>query len=39
MSSKDQELPHDNEWEDFLAGAENKIQLTSLLLDYLKNDE
>ena len=36
MSSKDQELPHDNEWEDFLAG---EIQLTSLLLDYLKNDE
>ena len=39
LSSKDQELAHDDEWEDFLASAENKSQLTTLLADYLKSDE
>ena len=34
-----QELPHDNDWEDFLTNAKNKSQLITLLVDYLKSDE
>ena len=38
LSSIDQELPHDNEWFDFLGNAGNKSQLINLLVSHLTGE-
>ena len=38
LSSIDQELPHDNEWSEFLSNSKNKSQLINLIVSYLTNE-
>ena len=38
ISNIDQELPHNNDWVDFLCNSDNRNQLISLLVSYLLDD-
>ena len=39
LSDIDQQLPHENEWKDFLGNSKNKSQLINLLVDYVLGDD
>ena len=39
LSDIDQQLPHENEWKDFLDNSKNKSQLINLLVDYVLGDD